>query len=111
MFKPDSTRTLIFAAKIEKIDELEFFENLLSLIFENQPQMTGAMQNCDIYAHFRIIQSLRNISALNRKFVEDVNVLFRTEPVRPQAQTTAKHKWSIFPFGPKTKSLLSFLKS
>ena len=77
-----------------------------------QPEMTDAMKIDHFHAHLRkeAIQTFRNISASNKKTLEDVQIVFRRKYVKPEAQATAKHKWHKLTFDPNTKSLPDFLE-
>ena len=106
MLKPVSTNTLIFDGKNEKF---ELFEDLFQTMFKMQSEMTEAMKINHFLAHLRkeALQAFRNISALNKKTLDDVLIVFRRKYVKPESQATAKHKLT---FDPNTKSLLDFLE-
>ena len=74
--------------------------------------MTEAMKINHFHAHLRkeALQTFRNISALNKKALDDVLIVFRRKYVKPQSQATAKHKWHKLTFDPNTKSLPDFLE-
>ena len=97
LLKPVSTNTLIFDGKNEKF---ELFEDLFHTMLRMQPEMTEAMKDTMI----------RNISALNKKTLDDVLIVFRRKYVKPEFQATAKHKWHKLTFDPNTKSLPDFLE-
>ena len=107
MLKPVSTNTLIFDGKNEKF---ELFEDLLHTMLKMQPEMTEAMKINHFYAHLRkeALQTFRNISALNKKTLDDVLIAFRRKYFKPESQATAKHKWHKLTFDPNTKSLPDF---
>ena len=109
MLKPVSTNTLIFDGKNEKF---ELFEDLFHTMFKMQPEMTEAMKINHFHAHLRkeALQTIRNISASNKKTLDDVLIVFRRKYVKPESQATAKHKWHKLTFDPKTKSLPDFLE-
>ena len=109
MLKPVSTNTLIFDGKNEKF---ELFEDLFHTMLKMQPEMTEAMKINHFHAHLRkeALQTFRNISALNRKTLDDVLIVFRRKYVKPESQATAKHKWHKLTFDPNTKSLPDFLE-
>ena len=109
MLKPVSTSTLIFDGKNEKF---ELFEDLFHTMLKMQPKMTEAMKINHFHAHLRkeALQTFRNISALNKKTLDDVLILFRRKYVKPESQATAKHKWHKLTFDPNTKSLPDFLE-
>ena len=109
MLKTVSTNTLIFDGKNEKFD---LFEDLFHTMLKMQPEMTGAMKINHFHAHLRkeALQTFRNISALNKKTLDDVLIAFRRKYVKPESQTTAKHKWHKLTFDPNTKSLPDFLE-
>ena len=110
MLKPVSTNTLIiFDGKNEKF---ELFEDLFHTILKMQQEMTEAMKINHFHAHLRkeALQTFRNISALNKKTLDDVLILFRRKYVKPESQATAKHKWHKLTFDPNTKSLPDFLE-
>ena len=71
MLKPVSTSTLIFDGKNEKF---ELFEDLFHTMLKMQPEMTEAMKINHFHAHLRkdALQTFRNISALNKKTLDDV---------------------------------------
>ena len=109
MLKPVSTNTLIFDGKNEKF---ELFEDLFHTMLKMQPEMTEAMKIKHFHAHLRkeALQTFRNISALNKKTLDDVLIVFRRKYVKPESQATAKHKWHKLTFDPNTKSLPDFLE-
>ena len=109
MLKPVSTNTLIFDGKNEKF---ELFEDLFHTMLKMQPDMTEAMKINHFHAHLRkeALQTFRNISALNKKTLDDVLIVFRRKYVKPESQATAKHKWHKLTFDPNTKSLPDFLE-
>ena len=107
--KPVSTNTLIFDGKNEKF---ELFEELFHTMLKMQPEMTETMKINHFHAHLRkeALQTFRNISAVNRKTLDDVLIVFRRKYVKPESQATAKHKWHKLTFDPNTKSLPDFLE-
>ena len=109
MLKPVSTNTLIFDGKNEKF---ELFEDLFHTMLKMQQEMTEAMKINHFHAHLRkeALQTFRNISALNKKTLDDVLIVFRRKYVKPESQATAKHKWHKLTFDPNTKSLPDFLE-
>ena len=109
MLKPVSTSTLIFDGKNEKF---ELFEDLFHTMLKMQPEMTEAMKINHFHAHLRkeALQTFRNISAVNKKTLDDVLIVLRRKYVKPESQATAKHKWHKLTFDPNTKSLPDFLE-
>ena len=109
MLKPVSTSTLLFDGKNEKF---ELFEDLFHTMLKMQPEMTEAMKINHFHAHLRkeALQTFRNISAVNKKTLDDVLIVFRRKYVKPESQATAKHKWHKLTFDPNTKSLPDFLE-
>ena len=109
MLKPVSTNTLIFDGKNEKF---ELFEDLFHTMLKMQPEMTEAMKINHFHAHSRkeALQTFRNTSALHKKTLDDVLIVFRRKYVKPESQSTAKHKWHKLTFDPNTKSLPDFLE-
>ena len=109
MLKPLSTNTLIFDGKNEKF---ELFEELFHTMLKMQPEITEAMKINHFHAHLRkeALQTFRNISALNKKTLDDVLIVFGRKYVQPESQATAKHKWHKLTFDPNTKSLPDFLE-
>ena len=109
MLKHVSTNTLIFDGKDEKF---ELFEDLFHTMLKMQPEMTEALKINHFHAHLRkeALQTFRNISALNKKTLEDVLIVFRQKDVKPESQATAKDKWHKLTFDPNTKSLPNFLE-
>ena len=109
MLKPVSTNTLIFDGKNEKIG---LFEDLFHTMLKMQPEMTEAMKINHFHAHLRkeALQTFRNITALNKKTLDDVLIVFRRKYVKPESLATVKHKWHKLTFDPNTKSLPDFLK-
>ena len=109
MLKPVTTNTLIFDGKKEKI---ELFEDLFHTMLKMQPEMTEAMKINHFHAHLRkeALQTFRDISALNKKTLNDVLIVFRRKYVKPESQATAKHEWHKLTFDPNTKSLPDFLE-
>ena len=109
MLKPVSTNTLIFDGKNEKF---ELFEDLFHTMLKMQPEMTEAMKINHFHAHLRkeALQTFRNISASNKKTLNDVLIVFRRKYVKPESQATAKHKWHKLTSDPNTKLLPDILK-
>ena len=109
MLKPVSTNTLIFDGKNEKF---ELFEDLFHTMLKMQPEMTEAMKINHFHAHLRkdALLTFRNISAVNKKTLDNVLIVFRRKYVKPESQATAKHKWHKLTFDPNTKSLPDFLE-
>ena len=109
VLKPVSTNALIFDMKNEKF---ELFQNLFHTMLKMQSEMTESMKINHFHAHLRkeALQTFRNISATNKKTVNDVLIVFRRKYVRPESQATAKHKWHKLAFDPNTKSLSDFLE-
>ena len=102
MFKPVSTNTLIFDGNNEKF---ELFEDLIHTMLKMQPEITEAMKINHFHAHLQkeALQTFRNISALNKKVLDEVLNVFRRKYVKPESQATAKHKWHKLTFDPNTK--------
>ena len=109
MLKPVSTNTLIFDGKNEKF---ELFEDLFHTMLKMQPEMTEPMKTNHFHAHLRkeALQTFRNISAVNKKTLDDALIVFQRKYVKPESQATAKHKWHKLTFDPNTKSLPDFLE-
>ena len=109
MLKPVSTNTLFFDGKNKKF---ELSEDLFHTRLKMQPEMTEAMKSNHFHAHFRkqALQTFRNISASNKKTLDDVLIVFRRKYVKPESEATAKHKWHKLTFDPNTKSLSHFLE-
>ena len=79
---------------------------------QTSSEMTEAMKINHFHAHLRkeALQTFRNISAVNKKTLDDVLIVFRRKYVKPESQATAKHKWHKLTFDPNTKSLPDFLE-
>ena len=109
MLKPVSTNTLIFDGKNKKF---EFLKDLFHTMIKMQSEMTKSMKINHFHAHLRkeALQTFRNISALNKKTLDDVLIVFRRKYVKPESQATAKHKWHKLTFDPNTRSLPDFLE-
>ena len=109
MLKPVPTNTLFFDGKNEIF---ELFEDLFHTMLKMQPEMTEAMKINQFHALLRkeALQTFRNISALNKKTLDDVLIVFRRKYVKPESQAAAKHKWHKLTFDPNTKSLPDFLE-
>ena len=109
MPKPVSTNTLNFDGKNEKF---ELFDDLFHTMLKMQPEMTEAMKINHFHNHLRkeALQTFRNISALIKKTLDDVLIVFRRKYVKPESQATAKHKWHKLTFDSNTKSLHDFLE-
>ena len=108
MLKPVSTNALIFDGKNENFD----FSGLISHNAQNATRNTEALKINHFHAHLRkeALETFRNISALNKKTLDDVLIVFRRKYVKPESQATAKHKWHKRTFDPNTKSLPDFLE-
>ena len=109
MLKLVSKNTLIFNGKNEKF---ELFEDLFHTMLKMQQEMTESMKINHFHAHLRkeALQTFRNISALKKKTLDDVLLVFRRKYVKPESRATAKHKWHKLTFDPNTKSLPDFLE-
>ena len=109
MLKPVSTNTIIFDGKNEKF---ELFEDLFHAMLKMQPEMTEAMKINHFHAHLRkeALQTFTNISAVNKKTLDDVLIVFRRKYVKPESQATAKQKWHKLTFDPNTKSPPDFFE-
>ena len=72
-----------------------------------QPEMTEAIKNNHFHARLQkeALQKFRNISASNKKTLDDVLIVFRRKYVKPESQTTAEHKWHKLTFDTNTKPL------
>ena len=92
MLKPVSTRTLIFDGRNDKFEP---FEDLFQTMLKTQPEMTEAMKINHFHAHLRkeALQTFRNISASNKKTLDNVLIVFRRNYIKPESQATFKHKW------------------
>ena len=90
MLKPVSTNTIIFDGENENF---EFFEDLLHTMHKIQPEMTEAMKINHFHAHLgkEALQTFRNMSASNKKILDDVLIVYRRKYVKPESQATAKH--------------------
>ena len=89
MLKPVSTNTLIFDGKNDKF---ELSEDLFHTMLKMQPEMTEAMKINHFHAHLQkeALETFRNISASNKKTLDDVLIVFRRKYVKPESQATAK---------------------
>ena len=83
MLKAVSTNTLFFDGKNEKF---ELFENLFHTMLKMQPEMTEALKINIFHAHLRkeALQTFGNISASNKKTLDDVLTVFRLKYVKPE---------------------------
>ena len=95
-----------------KNEKFELFQDLFHKMLKMQPEMTETMKINHFHAHLRkkALQTFRKTSALNKKTLDDVLLVFRRKYVKPESQATAKHKWHKFTFDPNTKSLPDFLE-
>ena len=109
LLRPVSTNTIISDRRNK---EVEHFENLFHRRLEMQGKLIEAMKINHFHAHLRkeAPQAFRNVSACNKKTLNDVLIVFRRKYVKPESQATAKHKWHKFTFDPNTKSLSDFLE-
>ena len=109
VLKTVSTNTLILHGKNDKF---VLFEDLFHTMLKMQPEMTETMEINHFHAHLQkeALQTFRNISALNKKTLDDVLIVFRCKYVKPESQATAEHKWHKLTFDPNTKSLPDFLE-
>ena len=69
-----------------------------------QPVMTEVMKINPFHSHLRkeALKTFRNISASNKKTLDDVLIVFRQEYVKPESQATTKHKWHKLTIDPNT---------
>ena len=91
MLKPLPTNTKIFDGKNDKF---ELFEDLFHTMLEMQLEMTESMKINHFPAHLRneALQTYRNISASNKKTLDDVIIVFRLKYVKLESEATAKRK-------------------
>ena len=109
MLKPVSTNTLIFDGKNEKF---ELLEGLFYTALKMQPETAEAIKIDNFHARLRkeALQTFKNISASNKKTLDDVLFVFGRKYVKPDSQATAKHNWHKLTFDSNTKSLSEFLE-
>ena len=93
-------------------EKFELFDDLFHTMLKMQPEMTGAIKINHFHAHLRkdALQTFRNISATNKKTLDDVLIVVRRNYVKPESKAKAKHKWHKFTFDANTKSLPDFLE-
>ena len=91
MVRPVSTTTLTFDGKSEKF---ELFEDLFHTLIKMQPDMSDTMKINHFNSLLRknALQTFRNINTANRQTLEDILAVFRQKYIKPESQTTAKHK-------------------
>ena len=84
MLKSVSTNTITFDGKNEKF---ELLEDLLHTMLKMQPEMTKAIKVNQFQAHLRkdALQTLKKISASNKKTLDDVLIVFRRKYVKPES--------------------------
>ena len=72
-----------------------------------QPEVTEAIKIKHFHPHLQTeaLQTIRNISASNKKTLDNVLMVFRQKNIKPEPQPTPKLKWHKITFDPKTKSL------
>ena len=104
-----STNTLSLDGRNEKF---ELFEHQFHTMLKMQSEMTEVMKINHFHAHLRkeAIQTFGNLSASNKKTLDDVLIVFRRKHVKAESKTTAKHKWHKLIFDPNTESLPDFLE-
>ena len=106
MLKPVSAKTINSDGKNEK---LELFGDLFHTMLKMQPEMTEAMKiNLSCRFKKEALQTFRNISASNKKTLDDVLIVFRRKYVKPESRATAKHKWHELTFDHNTEPLSDF---
>ena len=76
MLNPVFTNTIVFDGKNEKFEP---FEDLFHTMLKMQQEMTEAMKVNQFHAHSRkeALQTFRNISASNKKTLDDLLIVFR----------------------------------
>ena len=76
-------------------------------MLKRSPEKTDASKINLFNANLRngALQIFRNISAANRKNLDDVIIVFRRKCVKPESQSRAKHIWHKPTFDPNTMSL------
>ena len=77
-----------------------------------QSEMREAVRNNRFFAHLRreAFQKFKSISALSRKSLGDLFIVFQRKHVKPESQATAKHKRHKPTFDHNTKTLSDFLE-
>ena len=77
-----------------------------------QPERTESMKINHFHAHLReeARQTFRNISASNKKTLDEVLFVSRLKCVKAESQATTKHKWHKLTYDLNTKSLSVFLE-
>ena len=94
-----------------KNEKFELFEDFFHTMLKMQPEMTEAMKiKLFMPIHAKALQTFKNLSASNKKTLDDVLIVVRRKYVKPESQATAKHKWHKLTFDPNTKSLIDFLE-
>ena len=103
--KPVSTNTMIFHSKSEEFDTFEY-------LFNTMLKMTEATKVIHFHARSQKegLQTFRYMSALNRKIIEYVLIVFRRKYVTPESEAAARHNWHKLTFDPNTRSLSDFLE-
>ena len=74
--------------------------------------MTKAMKINHSHSHLRkkALKTIANISAPNKKTLDDDPIVLRRKYVKLKSQVTAKQKWQKHTFDPNTKSLSDYLE-
>ena len=93
-----------------KSNTFQLFEDLFHAMVKLQPEITEAMKTNHFHARLQkgALQPFKDISASNKKTLDDVLIVFRRKYVKPESQATAKQKWHKLKFDSNTKSLSDF---
>ena len=77
-----------------------------------QPKQAELMKLNHFHSLLRKIalQTFRNLNSTNRQTFDDVLVIFRRNNVKPESESTAKHKWHRLALDPSTMKLQVFLE-
>ena len=74
-----------------KNEKFELFEDLFHSMLKMQPEMTEAMKIKQLQAHLReALPTFKNISAIIKKTLDHVLIVFRLDYFKPESQATAK---------------------
>ena len=106
--KPLTTTMPTFNGKSEIF---KLFEDLLQTSLKTQYQLTEENKTKYFQSLMRgdALQTIKNITSLNRKNLGEILTVFHGRFVKPQSLATAKHKIQRLVFNPQNQKLIGFL--
>ena len=92
-------------------EKFELFEDLFQTSLKIHNQLTEEDKINFFHSVMRgdALQTLKNITSLNRENLGEILTVFRGKYVKPQSMVTAEHKFQRLVFNPANQMLIDFL--